>query len=241
MISFSDIEIFLKEAISNGSHKGISNRFYNKIIKFRTIKSICTQDAVGKSVISLINKVVEDENLHLCFLNFAKCFCESLLYHRYFKTIKLIKSNVTPDLKYEVLTYRCYDDLKIFDYACEDDGLVEYACNYCSPHTLKKLVNHKSPEVRSVVYKRLGPRFTIDNMLKDSLKKNRLRALELSPMHNDNLFSLINDRSLDVVLEVLLKVSDRDLPYFFKYLKNNDSWQSDEIKRQLKKRMSKIK
>ena len=78
-------------------------------------------------------------------------------------------------------------------------------------------------------------------MLKDSLKKNRLRALELSPMHNDNLFSLINDRSLDVVLEVLLKVSDRDLPYFFKYLKNNDSWQSDEIKRQLKKRMSKIK
>ena len=110
-----------------------------------------------------------------------------------------------------------------------------------SPHTLKKLVNHKNPEVRSVVYKRLGPRFTVDNMLKDSLKKNRLRALELSPMHNENLFSLINDRSLDVVLEVLLKVPDRDLPYFFKYLKNNDSWQSDEIKRQLKKRMSKIK
>ena len=144
MISFSDIEIFLKEAISNGSHKGISNRFYNKIIKFRTIKSICTQDAVGKSVISLINKVVEDENLHLCFLNFAKCFCESLLHHRYFKTIKLIKSNVTPDLKYEVLTYRCYDDLKIFDYACKDDGLVEYACNYCSPHTLKNWLTTKT-------------------------------------------------------------------------------------------------
>lgn len=241
MITYSSLISYLKEIVDNGHHRGIPNRFHNNLINLETIKSICRQDVLGKSIVELINILASNDKMHFAFLNFAKSFCESLLHHRYFKTSKLIKSNVHYDLKYEILTYRCYNNLKVFDYACEDDGLVEYACRYCSPHTLKKLVNHRNPKVRSVVYLRLGPRFTVDNMLKDSLKENRIRGLELSPMNKENLCSFANDRSLEVVFEVLLKVADKDLPYFFKFLKRNDSWQSDEIIRRLKKRMSNIK
>lgn len=241
MITYSSLMNYLREIIENGNHKGISNRFYNKKINLKTIRSICRQDVLGKSIMYLVNKIANNDEMHVSFLNFAKCFCESLLHHRYFKTSKLIKSDAHHDLKYEILTYRCYNDLKVFDYACEDDGLVEYASKYCSPHTLKKLVNHRNPKVRSIVYVRLGPRFTIDNMLEDSLKENRIRGLELSPMNKENLCSFANDRSLDVVFEVLLKVPDKDLPYFFKFLKRNNSCQSDEIIRRLKKRMSNIK
>ena len=130
MILYSDMITFLREIIQNGNHKGISNRFYKKVIDLKLLKSICRQDVLGIAIKNLVNEISSNEEMHVSFLNFAKCFCESLLHHRYFKTIKLIKSDITAELKYEILTFRCYDDLRIFDYACEDDNLVEYACKY---------------------------------------------------------------------------------------------------------------
>jgi hypothetical protein len=82
----------------------------------------------------------------------------------------------------------------------------------CSPEDAKVFVDSDYDKVRLLAYQKIGPLSYLDDMVKDPHALLRKYAVRLLSPGDQRLASFINDRSQDVFIQALSKISVSLIP-----------------------------
>lgn len=201
--------LYKKEKIDLSSFSEMSQEDKNKVvlsfqdmISSHKIDSRWQRHNVIYCILRILNDIFDSEE---SFINMSHYYISSsitdsdvssaLLREGYFKNINIFSDILNNS------------DSKL------SDPILELCINKCSASILHKFKNHKSKNIRLIVYQRLGVENCFEEMLKDKDRNVRLEALNYAPRDHEALSCLYGDRSKYVV-QKLIKLISRDKAIF---------------------------
>jgi|TARA_R110001583_G_scaffold16234_30_gene66424 hypothetical protein len=123
-----------------------------------------------------------------------------------------------------------YNKVATFDHLPESQA---YAAALCDIDTLKLLVKSKSSKIRSIAFQRLGPVECIDEMLSDSVAKNRAMGVQYAPYGYEKLTKMTNELARSVFARIVAKIDVQYLPMVLANRNTKNHWQSKIIEDRL--------
>ena len=109
----------------------------------------------------------------------------------------------------------------------------EYAAGLCNIKTLKKIMNSKNSRVRTIAFERLGPAECLDEMLKDSIAKNRELGARHAPYGYEPLSEMTNELARGVFSTIVSKIDIQYLPMMLANRNIKNNWQARIIEERL--------
>lgn len=192
--------------------------------------------------IALFIKSIVDKNVDKNYPSgMSSWFCQMKIIEMLNSDI-LKKISLSKDLPFrfhiKILEESHYEDISIFDKIVLDKEYpleVRVHCAYmCSQDTLKQSILDSEYKIRSICYSRLGPAYSMPYMKSDSKSEARCGAVSVIPRGSKELMYFVDDKSSEVLKQVINKISLSDIPYF---LGNSKVKKSKSILNIIKKRL----
>lgn len=220
------IWFYITTELANEIGKSLSNLYKKEKIDLSSFSEMSQEDK-NKVVLSFQDMILSHKvdsrwqrhNVIYCILRILNDIFDSEesfinMSHYY------ISSSITDsDVSSALLREGYFKNINIFSDILNNsdsklsDPILELCINKCSASILHKFKNHKSKNIRLIVYQRLGVENCFEEMLKDKDRNVRLEALNYAPRDHEALSCLYGDRSKYVV-QKLIKLISRDKAIF---------------------------